>query len=60
MERRLKDSEIEIFVDLWHAERCLWDAPSPSYANKDVAKVARKRIGDELGLNEGNCVFISF
>jgi hypothetical protein len=52
MERQLSDSEIEIFVDLWHAERCLWDASSPSYANKDAAKAARKRIGDTLGMNE--------
>ena len=60
MERRLSDSEIEIFVDLWHAVRCLWDASSPSYANKDAVKAARKRIGDAFGMNESKCVFISF
>jgi hypothetical protein len=62
MEHRLSCSDIEVFISLKQAERCLWDELSIRYENnQDAAQAARKSIGDALGisLSEGKCVFIS-
>jgi hypothetical protein len=56
--RKLSDSDVEVIIDLWQTERSLWDVSAPSYANRDAAKAARKRIGDAVGICEGMYCFL--
>lgn len=48
MERRYTDKEVEILINSWQHERCLWDVASPTYANRDATKAAKKRVADAM------------
>ena len=59
MERKFTDSEVDLLINLWQQERCLWDVCNPLYANRDATKVAKKRVADAMGATEGKPVLIS-
>jgi len=46
--RKLSDFEVEILIQLWHDEPCLWDVSQRSYSNQDARKAAIKRISDKM------------
>jgi hypothetical protein len=50
MDRKLVDSEVEVFIDLWQIERCLWDITSSQYANKDATTAAKTSIEKAKGI----------
>jgi len=46
--RKLSDFEVEILIQLWHDEPCLWDVSQRSYSNQDARKAAIRRISDKM------------
>jgi len=44
--RKLSDFEVEILMQLWHDEPCLWYVSLRSYSNQDARKAAIMRISD--------------
>ena len=46
--RKLADFEVELLIQLWHDESCLWDVSQRLYSNQDARKAAIKRISDKM------------
>ena len=41
--------EMELFLDLWEAQRCLWDPADRSYKNRGTRSVALTSIAEAFG-----------
>jgi hypothetical protein len=50
MDRKLVESDVEVFIDLWQIERCLWDITSSQYAKKDATTSAKTSIEKAKGI----------
>ena len=45
----LGSEEVDVFVDLWEAQRCLWDPADRDYKNRGARGTAMASIAEAFG-----------
>ena len=56
----MNDKGIEVLIDLWRAEECLWNVTSAAFCDLDARKAALERISSKMGgIDVGKCIYIN-